>query len=296
MYDGDSVLNEISGTGTFQAEYVHGPNIDEVLSMERGGSTYYYHYDGLGSVTELTNASGTLQESYNYDAFGNPTVTSSVGNPYLFTGRRWDTESSIYHYRARQYDPTIGRFLQRDPLGTFDHMNLYAYTGNDPINFIDPYGLYSRYDFLRDASNFSAGFGDSITFGITDKIREWGGYNNVVDHCSDTYTAGGYTATGLEIAAGGAGIYKVLGKQTVKQGAKKAIAGKITGYTEHGLEQALGREGRGVAIDVILDTVKNPKKIIPQANDTIKYVGKKGGVVLNKAGEIVTTWGKARYK
>ena len=142
IYDEDEVIAEYDGTGTLTAEYIPGPTIDEILAMERDGNIYYYHYDGLGSVTEITDSSGAIIENYEYDSFGYPSVTGSlIQNPYMFTGRRWDEESGIYYYRARMYDPSIGRFLQRDPIGYYDHLNLYQYTGNNPIKWIDPFGL-----------------------------------------------------------------------------------------------------------------------------------------------------------
>ena len=102
---------------------------------------YYYHYDALGSVVALSNNSGVVAESYSYDVFGQPGGTGSVGNPYFFTGRRYDDETALYYYRARYYNPDIGRFLQTDPIGYSGGLNLYTYCGNNPLNWIDPYGL-----------------------------------------------------------------------------------------------------------------------------------------------------------
>ena len=94
-----------------------------------------------------------MAESYAYDVYGRPRITtaagtdgnwltedtathdaSPVGNPYLFTARRWDAATALYHYRHRDYTPDLGRFLQPDPLGYIDGMNLYAYVNNNPLN------------------------------------------------------------------------------------------------------------------------------------------------------------------
>jgi RHS repeat-associated protein len=141
-YDGDNLVEETNSVGTAVARYTQGLNIDEPLAMLRGSTTSFYSADGLGSVTSLTNSSGANAATYTYDSFGNLTAsTGSLTNSFRYTGREFDTETSLYYYRARYYDQNVGRFISEDPLRFRAGPNFFAYVGNNSVNRVDPRGL-----------------------------------------------------------------------------------------------------------------------------------------------------------
>jgi RHS repeat-associated protein len=142
-YDGQSILRETTSGGGATV-YVHGPGVDEPLAKDvadapRGTTVSYYHADGLGSIVRLTTPTGTVTATWQYDTFGNQQISGGAG--YGFTGREWDGEIGLYYYRARYYDPKVGRFISEDPIGLLVDTNLYAYVGNNPVFHRDPYGL-----------------------------------------------------------------------------------------------------------------------------------------------------------
>src|SRR5262249_52591790 len=142
FYDDVRIIEEQTNLGKTQATYIYGNYIDEVLTMDRDATTYYYHQNALWSIEVVTGPTGNPVERYAYDAYGIVTVSdgtgapipinpwgtphSNIGSPWMFTGRQLDEESGLYFYRARYFDSQKGRFLQADPLGYFDSMNLYA--------------------------------------------------------------------------------------------------------------------------------------------------------------------------
>jgi RHS repeat-associated protein len=140
-YDGQHLIEETNSSGTAVARYSQGLDIDEPLAMLRSATTSYYEADGLGSVTSLSNSAGTLAQTYTFDSFGKQTATSgSLTNPFQYTGREFDSETGIYYYRARYFDPSAGRFLSEDRLGFQGGANFYRYAQNNPLVWIDPSG------------------------------------------------------------------------------------------------------------------------------------------------------------
>ncbi|MGE3412174.1 MAG: RHS repeat-associated core domain-containing protein [Dehalococcoidia bacterium] len=120
--------------------YVYG--LDLISATDGSGNQAYFSYDAVGSVTDLTDGSGTVTDTYVYDVFG--TITSHSGpstNYWLFTGEQIDQatgDTGYYFLRARYYDPTLGRFISRDPL-LFEQR--YAYAGSNPLLLVDPSGM-----------------------------------------------------------------------------------------------------------------------------------------------------------
>jgi RHS repeat-associated protein len=159
FYDGLDIIEEIEG-GMVTVNYVRTLNIDEPLArIKADGTMRYYHQDALGSLIALTDENGTIKTAYSYEPFGNATVSGdSDSNPFQYTGRENDG-TGLYYYRARYYSPEMQRFVSEDPIGLLGGVNFYRYTDsvgkppsietnlysyalNNPVRYIDPYGLF----------------------------------------------------------------------------------------------------------------------------------------------------------
>ncbi len=143
LYDGANVIEEVDGTGTALARYSQGSGVDQPLSDVVGGVAKFYDADGLGSITSLADISSSLTDTYTTDSFGKTTAsTGTTRNPYRYTARDLDSETGLYYYRARYYDPSSGRFLSEDPLRFGGGSpNFFSYVTNNPVNKFDPSGL-----------------------------------------------------------------------------------------------------------------------------------------------------------
>ena len=152
----------VSSTEKLTHRWAYGNGIDEPLVMWRDTSNpldetldavSYFNRNQLGNVRVMTKWSGSAvvkEEQYEYKAFGAITIkdgsggslsTSAIGNPFTFTGREFDAESGLYHYRARAMHPGLGRFMQRDPLFSIGSMNLCEYVLSRPTTLVDLFGL-----------------------------------------------------------------------------------------------------------------------------------------------------------
>ncbi|MBI3949254.1 MAG: hypothetical protein HY314_02200 [Acidobacteria bacterium] len=200
FYDTEDILMEFDSRSPMVARYTHGFGIDEPLIMERGGQSVFYHADGLGSVVQLTDISGRSVQSYSYDSFGRVIgLQGGLTNPYTYTGRELDAESGMYYYRHRYYDPAIGRFSTEDPIGLSGGINFYAYVGNNPVNWIDPFGLeWSWEEFWKEVAKGAvaggiegARTGATITIEFGDRVEiEVGGIGTVPSWAAGTVVGG----------------------------------------------------------------------------------------------------------
>jgi RHS repeat-associated protein len=143
IYDDQDVVRDLNSDGS-TVDYVNGPGIDNKLRLtdSRLAATgpLYFVQDHLGSTTALTNSLGVAVSQVSYDSFGNPTAGANLTR-YTYTGREFDSDSGLYYYRARWYDPKVGRFISEDPIGFDGGINWFSYVANNPTNAIDPLGL-----------------------------------------------------------------------------------------------------------------------------------------------------------
>lgn len=163
-------IAELDGAGAVVSRFIYGTRSNVPDYLVKGGILYRILTDAVGSPRVVVDV-GSCQvvQRVDYDEFGRVLVDTNPGfQPFGFAGGLRDPDTGLLRFGARDYDPEIGRWTAKDPLGfAGSDSNLYAYAANNPINLIDPSGL----SFAQSLTDFSAGFGDMATFGLTRWVR-----------------------------------------------------------------------------------------------------------------------------
>lgn len=194
LFDQVTNLAYIENSAGDEQSVLNGLGIDQDLAITYSrGLVEYGLKDAVNSTVAIVDQTGRVKRAFNYEPFGE--MTNSTDYPFAFTGRT-AVATNLYYYRARFYNAAAGRFISEDPIGLGGGTNLYAYAGNGPIGRRDALGL-DWVDWLNGAANFSAGFGDTLTFGLTNHIRNLLGSNGIISTCSTSYHVGSWAGIGV---------------------------------------------------------------------------------------------------
>jgi RHS repeat-associated protein len=140
------VLAEMDENNNLIAFYVYdGAGL--VAKVTPASEYYFYHYDGLGSTVAITDSSAQIVNAYAYSPYGLVGAQETISNPFTYVGRFGVMAEShgLYYMRARYYDPEVGRFINKDPIGYEGGINLYGYVGGNPTHWVDPLGLFDAF-------------------------------------------------------------------------------------------------------------------------------------------------------
>ncbi|MEO8616078.1 MAG: RHS repeat-associated core domain-containing protein [Luteolibacter sp.] len=196
-------------SGTLQGAGGVGGLLCETINNQPSTLNYFPTYDGNGNVSEYLTSTGTIAAHFEYDPFGNTVVNTDTAGlfNYRFSTKPLDSETGLYYYGYRYYDPQIGRWPSRDPIEEEGGVNLYGYVGGNPLNFFDPDGRDAYptgdgwYNFRLNPDHWSRVNPDTPPWTTDDVLRQMDGRR--VNHPNPNYT--GQCATGAQAMTGAPG-------------------------------------------------------------------------------------------
>jgi RHS repeat-associated protein len=290
-------LNDLSGFGNVEAEfngsgqlvshYTYG--LDLTSSIPAGATAAYYHFDGSGNTVQMTDASGSVVNSYSYLPFGEKlSSTVGVNNPFTYVGESGviDEGSGLYFMRNRWYSAALGRFVQQDPMRLAGGSNLYSYTQNNPITWADPLGTQEERTGTTDTESARGGASD-----YRDLV------NTSLNQTQDTNI--NYIASSQEYAAHKEYVENGAKESVVETGTKLAILATAPEleFVENPvgnavLNEGLHKAGEEAVVPVVNKVVgvheeEHHSNVIPVIKDMMNYFS--FGYLFKKQSEQDTT-------
>jgi len=243
LYDGSDLIAEYDGAGNLTTRHIHGPGVDAPLVSITGTTKTWRYADHLGSVIAEADPAGNAVAIRGYGPFGENGITAP--NRFGYTGQQYIAGLGLYYYKARWYSPTMGRFLETDPIGYGDGVNWYAYVGNSPVNFTDPSGEWG-------AALLAAGRVAWIA--ATTFVR----------------TNAGLVAGTIGGGSGAAGYYSTTPNPNIRDAGIATGMGAIQGVAAV-YALGVGTFAQGAGIGIIADTVSQRIGMASDPNKSINY-------------------------
>jgi RHS repeat-associated protein len=258
---GGLLLAEHGVTGAAQRNYVY-LNGRPLAVVDAAGTVNYILNDHLGQPQKMLNAAGAVTWHRVAGVYGDTAsqpVGTTAANPNRFPGQQQDAVTGLYYNYFRDYDPATGRYLEADPIGLNGGVNVYAYVGGNPVNAVDFYGLetvFEHYTGLPDyyrtnAMNGIAGASDALTFGATNKVRDWLGLNKEIDPCSTAYRVGEGVGVGAGLLGGSAALRGLAG-------GRASGLGDLTVREAGRIQNVVNRAGR--PLDVVGSAARGARR------------------------------------
>ncbi len=294
-------IAELDPDGTVVTRFIYGSRANVPDYILKDQVRYRIITDLRGSVRLVANsATGEIIQRLDYGPFGEVLADTNPGfQPFGFAGGLYDADTGLVRFGARDYDPSVGRWTAKDPIRfAGGQANLYAYVGNDPVNLIDPSGLWANL------------LGGALVGGGIDLASQLIANGGRLD-CVDWAQTGVAAVSGAVLSGVGARVMAALrgGGAAAASGASNAAQGALlraqlaaeevagarlphalTGYTRHGLNQAISRDGVGVSARAIRDAFTNPLRISGESGGRFLLTGRDAAVVVNAEGRVITTW------